>query len=148
MEGFAGVFLQLYGMRLQTSNPPNRTARKIKKILVFRCLCLLLCFGSTAQESGGDETDVLELPTFSVLKKTDTVELKTGEQEFTVKYPPILRNTEQLTEADGKILVRNIDYQVDFYSGKITIEPRDAIAYPYKLKVTYRTLPFAIKGGL
>ena len=118
---------------------------RISFFLHALCLCLLPCLGSLAQESVDDDTNVLELPTFSVLQKTETVELKAGEQEFTVKYAPILRNTEQLTEADGKILVRNIDYQVDFYSGKITIEPRGTTTYPYKLKVTYRTLPFAIK---
>ena len=113
--------------------------------LVSLGLCLLPRFGSLAQEPVDDETSVLELPTFSVLQKTEAVELKDGAQEFTVKYAPILRNTEQLTETDGKILVRNVDYQVDFYSGKITIEPRDAATYPYRLKITYRTLPFAIK---
>ena len=112
---------------------------------VSLCLCLLPHLGSLAQEPADDETDVLELPTFSVLQKIETVELKDSVQEFTVKYAPILRNTEQLTEADGKILVRNVDYQVDYYSGKITIEPRDAATYPYRLKITYRTLPFAIK---
>ena len=141
-------------MRLQTSNPPNRTARKIKRFLVSFCLCLLPCLGSTAQESADDKTKALELPTFSVLQKTESIELKTGEREFTVRYTPILPNTEQLIEADGKTLVRSIDYQIDFYSGKITITPlirgdkgelRDATPTPYKLKITYRTLPFAIK---
>ena len=114
-------------------------------LLVSLCLCLLPRLGSLAQEPADDKTNVLELPTFSVLQKTETLELKAGTQEFTVKYAPILRNTEHLTEADGKILVRNVDYRVDFYSGKITIEPRDATTYPYRLKITYRTLPFAIK---
>ena len=107
-----------------------------------------------AQESADDKTKTLELPTFSVLQKTESIELKTGEREFTVKYPPILPNTEQLIEADGKTLVRSIDYQIDFYSGKITITPLirgdkgglpAATTTPYKLKITYLTLPFAIK---
>ena len=118
------------------------------------CLCLLPCLGSTAQEPPDDKTKTLELPTFSVLQKTESVELKTGEQEFTVKYPPILPNSEQLVTANEKVLVRNVDYQIDFYPGKITIIPLirgdkgglpDAITDPYKLKITYRTLPFAIK---
>ncbi|MYA70476.1 hypothetical protein F4009_07595 [Candidatus Poribacteria bacterium] len=113
--------------------------------LVFFCLCLLLCLRSTAQESPDDKTNTLELPTFSVLQKTESLELKIGEQEFTVKYPPILPNSEQLVAADGKVLVRNVDYQIDFYPGKITIVTPDAITDPYKLKITYRTLPFAIK---
>jgi len=113
--------------------------------LVSFCLCLLPCRGTPAQEPDDDETDVLEFPTFSVLQKTETVELKAGEQAFTVKFPPILRNTEQLTETDGNILVRNIDYEIDFYSGKITIKPRGMMIFPYRVKFTYRTLPFAIK---
>ena len=134
-------------MRSQTSNPPNRTARKIKRFLIPFCLCLLLCLSSPAQESASadDTTKALELPTFSVLQKTESIELKTGEREFTVRYTPILPNTEQLIEADGKTLVRSIDYQIDFYSGRITIKARDTTTTPYQLKITYRTLPFAIK---
>ena len=118
---------------------------RISLFLLALCLCLLPCLGSLAQEPADNETSVLELPAFSVLQKTETVELKADAREFTVKYAPILRNTEQLTEADGRILVRNVDYQVDFYSGKITIERRDTTTYPYRLKITYQTLPFAIK---
>ena len=122
--------------------------------LVFFCLCLLPHPGSTAQESADDKPKALELPTFSVLQKTEFFELKTGEQEFTVKYPPILPNSEQLVAANGKILVRNVDYQIDFYPGKITMTPlirrdKEGLSDPmtdlYKLKITYRTLPFAIK---
>ena len=138
--------------------------------LVSFCLCLLPLPGSTAQESPDDKTKTLELPTFSVLQKTESFELKTGEHQFTVKYPPILPNSEQLTAASGKVLVRNVDYQIDFYPGKITITPLirgdkgglpdattaplirgdkgglpDATTAPYQLKITYRTLPFAIK---
>ncbi|MYA98270.1 hypothetical protein F4X90_01125, partial [Candidatus Poribacteria bacterium] len=114
-------------------------------LLVSFCLCLLPCPRSTAQESSDDQTKTLELPTFSVLQKTESFELKTDEQEFTVKYPPILPNTEQLVAANGKVLVRNVDYQIDFYPGKITIVKQDTITDPYRLKITYRTLPFAIK---
>ena len=118
--------------------------------LLSFCLCLLPCFGSTAQESANDKTKPLELPTFSVLQKTESFELKADELEFTVKYPPILPDSEQLVAANGKVLVRNVDYQIDFYPGKITITPlirgdkgglQDAII----VKITYRTLPFAIK---
>ena len=113
--------------------------------LVSFCLCLLPCLGSTAQESADDKTKALELPTFSVLQKTESFELKDSELEFTVKYPPILPDSEQLVAANGKVLVRNVDYQIDFYPGKITIVTPDAMTAPYQLKITYRTLPFAIK---
>ena len=113
--------------------------------LVSFCMCLLPYLESTAQESPDDKAKTLELPTFSVLQKTESFELKTGEQEFTVKYPPILPNSEQLIAANGKILVRNVDYHIDFYPGKITIVTGDSVPDTYRLKITYRTLPFAIK---
>ena len=118
--------------------------------LVSFCLCVLLPrLGSTVQKSPNDETKVLELPTFSVLQKTESVALEAGEQDFTVKYPPILPNSERITEADGKVLVRGVDYQIDFYLGKITLGKRTTTEpptdKPSKLKITYRTLPFAIK---
>ena len=113
--------------------------------LVSFFFCLLPCSESIAQSSPDAETDVLELPTFSVLQKSESFELKADEQEFTVKYPPILPNSEQLIAADGTGLVRNVDYHIDFYAGKITVEPRDATISLSRLKITYRTLPFAIK---
>ena len=136
------------------SRQPTVNMRIRLFFLVSFCLCLLPLPGSTAQESPDDKTKTLELPTFSVLQKTESFELKTGEHQFTVKSPPILPNSEQLTAASGKVLVRNVDYQIDFYPGKITITPLirgdkgglpDAMTDPYKLKITYRTLPFAIK---
>ena len=124
----------------------------LKIFLVSFCLCLLPRPGSPAQNLPNDETKILELPTFSVLQKMESIELEAGEQEFTVKYPPILPNSERITEADGKVLVRGIDYQIDFYLGKITVgaglmpahaePPTDK---PSKLKIIYQTLPFAIK---
>lgn len=127
-------------------------SRRLMAILVFFCLCVLPRLGSPAQSPPNAETKVFELPTFSVLQKTESVELKTGEQEFTVKYPPILPNSERITKSDGKVLVRGIDYQVDFYLGKITVEAGfmpvqadSSTGEPSKLKITYRTLPFAIK---
>ena len=112
--------------------------------LVSLCLCLLPCSGSPAQNSPNDEATVLELPTFSVLQKMEFVELEAGEKEFTVKYPPILPNSERITATNGKVLVRGVDYQIDFYLGKITIGAGLVPAHS-ELKIIYRTLPFAIK---
>ena len=118
---------------------------RISLFLLALCLCLLPRPESMAQISRDDAANVLELPSFSILQKTESFALKAGEQEFRVKYPPILPNTEQLVEVDGKVLIRNVDYRVDSYSGKITVETQDTTTYPYKLKITYRALPFAIK---
>ena len=110
--------------------------------LVFFYLYVLLCLSSHAQPPSNK---TFELPTFSVLRKTETFELKAGEQEFRVKYPPILPNSERVTTVDGEVMVRGVDYQIDFYLGTITLKAHrltDGIA---KLKINYRTLPFAIK---
>ena len=128
-------------------------SRRLMAVLVSFCLCMLPRPGSTVFLFAGflpnDEANILELPTFSVLQKTESFELKAEAQDFTVKYPPILPNSEQVTDANGKVLVRGIDYQIDFYLGTITLDkpatadpPTDK---PSKLKITYRTLPFAIK---
>ena len=111
-------------------------------------MCVLPRPGSTEQESPDNTTNVLELPTFSVLQKAESFELKAGSLEFTVKYPPILPNSERITEAGGKVLVRGIDYHIDPYLGKITLTEPDApvrSSLPNRLTITYRTLPFAIK---
>ena len=121
---------------------------RIPLFLFTFCLCVLPRPGSTGQESPNNETNVLELPTFSVLQKAESLALKADDLEFTVRYPPILPNTERIIGADGKVLVRNVDYQIDFYLGKVTLVKRDATPEsdpPYRLTINYRTLPFAIK---
>ena len=45
-------------------------SRRLMAILVAFCFCVLPHLGSTAQNLPNDETQSLELPTFSVLKKT------------------------------------------------------------------------------
>ncbi len=123
---------------------------RILLFLLAFCLCIPPSLGKTAQAPPDDAEKVLELPTFSVLQKAERFELKAETQEFTVKYPPILPNSERIMEAGGKVLVRGVDYQIDFYLGKITLGERHATTEastdrPYKLDITYRTLPFAIK---
>ncbi len=127
-------------------------SRRLMAILASFCLCVLPCPSSKAQAPSNNVAKALELPTFSVLQKTELFELKAEAQEFTVKYPPILPNSERITKSDGKVLVRGVDYQIDFYLGKITvgaglvpdhIEPSSDKTS--ELKIIYRTLPFAIK---
>ena len=99
--------------------PPQGTLKNMV-VLVSFCLCVLPHLGSTAQNLPNGEAKSLELPTFSVLQKTESIELDAAGRDFTVRYPPILPNSERITDADGKMLVRGIDYQIDFYLGKIT----------------------------
>ncbi len=121
---------------------------RLKIIFLTFCLCVLPRSGNTAQGSPENKTGVLELPTFSVLQKSESFEVKTGTLEFTVKYPPILPNSEQITAKSGKVLVRGVDYQIDAYLGKITLSEPDTTLeadLPYRLTINYWTLPFAIK---
>ena len=122
---------------------------RIPHFLLAFCLCILPDLGRTAQDPPDDAAKVLELPTFSVLQKAEHRELTAETQEFTVKYPPILPNSERVTEAGGKVLVRGVDYQIDFYLGKITLTVGAGLPSPYEastdIEITYRTLPFAIK---
>ena len=121
---------------------------RISLFLLTFYLCVLPRLGGARQESSDGKTNVLELPTFSVLQKAESLELKADDLEFTVKYPPILPNSERITEAGGKVLVRGVDYQIDFYLGKITLAKRGATTESnlfYTLTISYRTLPFAIK---
>ena len=124
-------------------------SRRQMAILVSFCLCMLPHPGSTAQNPPNGETKTLELPTFSVLQKTETLKLKAEARNFTVKYPPILPNSERITAADEKVLVRGIDYQIDFYLGEITLDPSTTTEpptdKPSEFRITYQTLPFAIK---
>lgn len=111
------------------------------------CLCVLPLHGRAEKDSPQDSADVLQLPTFSVLRKVESFqrnfEKNEKTQEITVKYPPILPNSERITDTSGKALVRGIDYQIDFYLGKITLQRTQKQLTP--ITVTYRTLPFAIK---
>ncbi len=108
----------------------------------------------------------LQLPAFSILQKKESFLLKavfrTGtpktveshqeldrEYQFTVQYPPILPNSEQVTDATGKVLVRGVDYKLDYYPGTITVKQGHIYSSedksPKTITITYRTLPFAIK---
>ena len=121
----------------------------IKILVLIACLCVLPHPSGITQNLPNPEAKSLELPTFSVLQKTESIELKAEAQEFRVKYPPILPNSERITASDGKILVRGVDYQIDFYLGQITLgklaTAEASTDKPSTLKITYRTLPFAIK---
>ncbi len=119
-------------------------------------LLFLACCLGMAPALGRTEGS-LALPTFSVLQKVESFQLTAVLPEFTVKYPPILPNSEKMTTSNGIVLVRGVDYQIDFYAGKITIEKDKILQFrltaPDKAQagsvlnvtITYRALPFAIE---
>ena len=92
------------------------------RILLLSLACCS-CMATLFQQAWGSTEDSLNLPIFSVIQKTESFQLTADTSEFTVTYPPILPNSEKITTSNGSIvLVRGIDYQIDFYAGKVTLE--------------------------
>ena len=90
----------------------------------------------------GDEASRFELPVISLLHKSEKYRVKDLPTPFTLKYLPIIRNSEIL-KIDGETLVRQVDYQIDHQEGLITLH-RDFEDDAF-LEITYQSLPFAIK---
>ena len=92
------------------------------RILLLSLACCL-CMATLFQQAWGSAENSLNLPIFSVIQKTESFQLTADTSEFTVTYPPILPNSEKITTSNGSIvLVRGIDYQIDFYAGKVALE--------------------------
>ena len=125
------------------------------------CLCVVLLLPQAWGDTVEIPTDVsLNLPKFSVLEKAESFQIKIDTPEFTVTYPPILPNSEKITTSNGIVLVRDVDYHVDFYAGKITLEKSKMLQFlstegidtqeslpsiTKDVTITYRALPFAIE---
>ncbi len=157
------------------SNNEWSSALRIPIFLFAFCLCIVPRAEPEVdvplpKNAENDGDDVLQLPTFSILQKKETFLLKVTsttademsesaestqkldrKQEFTVRYPPILPNSEQVKDSTGKTLVRGVDYQIDYYPGKVMLKAESLFLSnvqdksPLKITITYRTLPFAIK---
>ncbi len=115
----------------------------MRRLLAILCL-LLLGIINPALRGADDEdlTNNLQLPTFSLLQKTETVVFKDLPKPFVLKYLPILQSSEQVT-ANRVRLVRDLDYQIDYPAGTINfLKDFPATA---TIRITYQTLPFAIK---
>ena len=106
----------------------------------------LFCVPSTAaQEASEKRVPLLKLPTFSLIQKAERFQLKAGETTWTVRYPPILLNTERITGADGKVLVRGKHYYIDFLAGTITFEDAVLAQKDVTWTLTYHSLPFTFQ---
>ena len=115
----------------------------MRRLLSILCLSLLGIINPALR--GADDEDLtnnLQLPTFSLLKKTETVVFKDLPKPFVLKHLPILQSSEQVT-ANGVQLVRDLDYQIDYSAGTINfLKDFPAIT---TIRIMYQTLPFAIK---
>ena len=87
----------------------------------------------------------LIIPSFSIIEKSEHIELKAGNTEWIVKHPPVFRESEQITNNRGKIFVRGIEYQIDYTTGKIIF---DESVMPQKYMpwtISYRAIPFNLQ---
>ena len=116
---------------------------------VLPLLCILLSSNFSAANPGAEEAnlskplaDGLQLPTISLLQKSETVQFEDLSDSFSLKHFPIVRDSETVTVNGGK-LTKNQDYQINYHAGTVALlndYPPDVI-----VNITYQALPFEIK---
>ena len=120
--------------------------RILLSIHVFFFIISFFCWINSAYtqtESKSQESSV-KLPTFSIINKTEKIELDPGKLEWTLKHPPIIEKSEKIRNNSGAILERGKDYKIDYVSGKITFDKRLSEEKDFEWIITYRSLPFNI----
>ena len=119
----------------------------LRNLLPLMCVLLSSYFSATA--SGAEEanptkplTSDLQLPTISLLQKSETARFKDLSNPFSLKHLPIVRDSETVT-VNGEKIAKNEDYRIDYHAGTVALlndYPPDAI-----VNITYHALPFEIK---
>ena len=121
------------------------TEIQLSTFLFFFCFFLFCCLNSAnAQTEQQKQNPILKLPTFSVIEKSEKFQ-EAGKVEWTVKYPPIFRNSEQIIGDNGQKLVSGKNYQIDYASGKITLDKSVAAQKDVTWTITYRSIPFTFR---
>lgn len=87
---------------------------------------------------------LLDLPTFSVIEKSETIQLKTEKNEWTLKHTPVFPNSEEITITTGQLLVRDKDYQIEYATGLIRFEESVLNQEISTISITYRAIPFIL----
>ena len=114
-------------------------------LLFFFCSLLFWYFNpAEAQTESQKQNHLFKLPTFSVIEKSENIQLEAGKAKWTIKYPPIFENSEKITTNNGQILVREKDYQIDYVLGKITLDKSVIAQKDVTWTITYRAIPFNI----
>ena len=128
-----------------------RLTRIQLSILTFFFLSTQLCYLTFADTQ--DETQesislltipLLELQTFSVIEKSETIRLETEEDEWKLKYTPLFPNSEEITITSGQLLVREKDYQIEYTTGLIKFEESVLNQEVSTFRITYRAIPFIL----
>lgn len=120
----------------------RRMAKRIQILLSILSFFFCFLFLLDAQTQDPQQNPSLKLPTFSIIEKIENFRLETDSAEWTVKYPPIFPNSEQITSNDGQKLVKEEDYQIDYSSGKITFDKSVIAQKDVTWSISYRSIPF------
>lgn len=96
------------------------------------------------QTESQNQDSLLKLPTFSIINKTEKIELDPGKLEWILKHPPVIEKSEKISSNSGDILERGIDYKIDYLSGKIIFDKSVSEQKVIEWTITYRSLPFNI----
>ena len=121
----------------------RHTEIRLSTFPFFFCLLFFFCLNSAnAQTEQQKQNPILKFPTFSVIEKSENFQLGAGKAEWTVKYPPVFFNSEQIAGDNGQKLVRGKDYQINYTSGKITLDKSVAAQKDVTWTITYRSIPF------
>ncbi len=118
------------------------------KLLLPLCICSFFCspnYHNHAQTESQTQNPPLTLSAFSIIEKSENIKLETGKTEWTVKYPPIFPNSEQIIDNIGQPLAKGRDYQIDYTTGKITYNPSVAAQKGITWTITYRAIPFNLQ---
>ena len=119
----------------------------MRRLLATLCLFLFgivnsALHGADNPNPAEERENPFELPTFSLLRRTETFQFKDLPTPFVLKHLPILKGSDQIV-INAIRLVKDVDYQIHYPTGTIILlknYPDDA-----SVQVAYHTLPFTIK---
>ena len=105
---------------------------------------LLIGISISVSYAAESKHDSLQLPSLSLLQKTESIRFKDLPDPFILKHWPPIRDSEYIT-INGRQLTKNLDYLIDYRGGTL----RFLKDYPPEatVQISYRVLPFAIKKG-
>ena len=92
--------------------------------------------------AAASERDALQLPSLSLLQKTESLRFKDLPDPFILEHSPLIRDSERIT-INGVQLTKNSDYLIDYGAGTLRFlkdYPPDAT-----VQIIYRSFPFEIK---
>ena len=123
-----------------------RLTRIQLSILPFFLFSILLwCFTiADAQDETEKPIPLLQLPPFSVIEKSEIIQLEAEKLEWKLKYTPVFPNSEEITITTGQLLVSGKDYQIEYAIGIIKFEESLLNQEVPTFRITYRAIPFTL----